>query len=212
VAGALALTEPGPASAGIVVADERHRVLSQRSRYLGTATRAEATSEALLEAARLALQGGLEAPTFHVDDPALVAAIESADEATNATLAALRETLGQIPGHRIVAVASANNVARTVALAPLVDWLPERTRRAEGLQVRTLDNYTYDVTSEHDPSHSYRVTLRPAGVDGPGEPMSCECGDFVHRGIPCKHLLAVAREVGAVGNLFQADLSARRAS
>src|SRR5262249_47548639 len=74
-AGALALTEPGPAAAGIVVADERGRLLSQRSHYLGQSTRAEATARALHAAARLALQGNLEAPIFHVDDQALVAAL-----------------------------------------------------------------------------------------------------------------------------------------
>src|SRR5919199_844499 len=74
-AGALALTEPGPAAAGIVIADERGRPLSQRSHYLGQATRAQAAAEALLAAARLALQGGLVAPIFHVDDQALAGAL-----------------------------------------------------------------------------------------------------------------------------------------
>src|SRR3954469_4335034 len=74
-AGALALTEPGPAAAGIVIADERGRPLSQRSHYLGQATRAEATAQALLAAAQLALQGGLDAPSFHVDDQALASAL-----------------------------------------------------------------------------------------------------------------------------------------
>src|SRR4029453_16173972 len=76
-AGALALTEPGPAAAGIVIADERGRLLSQRSHYLGQSTRVEATAQALLAAARLALQGNLEAPTFHIDDQALVSALRA---------------------------------------------------------------------------------------------------------------------------------------
>src|SRR2546423_14941366 len=48
VAGAVALTEPGPAAAGLVVTDERGRVLARRAHYLGRATRLEATARALL--------------------------------------------------------------------------------------------------------------------------------------------------------------------
>lgn len=47
VAGALALTEPGPAAAGIVVTDGHDRVLAQRSHYLGSMTRSEATARAV---------------------------------------------------------------------------------------------------------------------------------------------------------------------
>ncbi|MBI3971043.1 MAG: SWIM zinc finger family protein [Chloroflexi bacterium] len=99
VAGALALTEPGPAAAGIVVADEHDRVLAQRAYYLGPMTRSEATAQALLSAARLALAGE-------------------------------------------------------------------------------------------------------------GEPILCECADFTYRGIPCKHILAVARETGALQRVFYPPPSA----
>src|SRR5215207_9353765 len=117
-AGALALTEPGPAAAGIVIADERGRLLSQRSHYLGQTTRAEATAQALLAAVRLALQGNLEAPTFHIDDQALAAALRGGPgPGEGATVAALREVLAQIPGHSIVPVSPARNLARAVALA-----------------------------------------------------------------------------------------------
>src|SRR5919108_2085400 len=96
-AGALALTEPGPAAAGIVIGDERGRPLSQRSHYLGQATRAEANAQALLAAARLALQGNLEAPTFHIDDQALAGALRGGPSPNDTTtIAALREVLARI--------------------------------------------------------------------------------------------------------------------
>jgi SWIM zinc finger/Reverse transcriptase-like len=213
VAGALALTEPGPSAAGIVIADEGGRLLSQRSHYLGQATRTEATALALLAAARLAQQGKLEAPTFHLDDPALASAL-SGPASTNdtSTIAALRDALAHIPGHAVAPVSPAKNLARTVALAPLVEWLPERTRRAEGLQVRPVGDCVYEVSSESDPDQLYRVTLRPPGADGEGDPLSCECGDFTHRGIPCKHILAAAREVGVLGQVFPVVPASRRAS
>src|SRR5919202_2999631 len=155
-AGAVALTEPGPAAAGIVVADERGRPLSQRSHYLGQAARAEANAQALLAAARLAAQGNLEAPTFHIDDQALAGALRggpSPDE--SATIGDLREVLAHIPAHTIAPVSPAKNLARAVALAPLVEWLPERTRRAEGLQVRAVGDCVYEVSSESQPDQVY---------------------------------------------------------
>jgi hypothetical protein len=212
-AGALALTEPGPAAAGIVIADERGRLLSQRSHYLGQSTRAEANAQALLAAARLAVQGNLEGPTFHIDDQALAGALRAeASPNDTSTVAALREVLAHIPAHTVAPVSPARNLARTVALAPLVEWLPERTRRAEGLKVRSVGDCVYEVASESQPDQVYRVTLRPPGVAGEGDPLSCECGDFTHRGIPCKHLLATAREVGALDQVFQGEPTSRRAS
>jgi hypothetical protein len=212
-AGALALTDPGPAAAGIVIADERGRLLSQRSHYLGQSTRAEATAQALLSAARLALQSNLEAPTFHVDDQTLAGTLKAQPSPSDtATIAALREVLAHIPSYTIVPVSPAKNLARAVALAPLVEWLPERTRRADGLRVTSLGGGVYEVGSESHPDQVYRVTLRPPGVEGDGDPIACECGDFTHRGIPCKHLLAAARELGAVDQLFQVEPGTRRAS
>ena len=98
----------------------------------------------------------------------------------------------------VAKVPSANNRARPVALAPLVDWLPERTRRAENLSVRPLGDGLYEVSSESTPGQVYRVNLGPAGQ------VACECADFVHRGIPCKHLLAVARQADAMDRVFYA--------
>src|SRR5438046_6923641 len=112
-AGAVALTEPGPAAAGIVIADERGRLLSQRAHYLGQTTRAEATAQALLAAVRLAAQANLEAPTFHVDDHALASALgggPSPDDAV--TITELREVLAHIPNYKIVPVSPAKNLAR----------------------------------------------------------------------------------------------------
>lgn len=208
VAGGLALTEPGPAAAGLVVADAQDRVLAQRAHYLGYTTRAEATAQALLTAARLALVGGLESPVFRVDVPGLVEALTGGGasgphfEGSAALLTALRDALAQLPGHRLEVVAPSANLARAVALAPLVDWLPERTRRAEELQVQSLGGHVYAVESASAPGQVYRVTLRPPDAPSEGDPIQCECADFLYRGIPCKHLLAVARETGALERLF----------
>jgi hypothetical protein len=200
-AGAVALTEPGPAAVGIVVTNQRGRMLAQRSHYLGQATRAEASAQAFLSAARLAATGGLETPIFRADDATLVRALEG-DEAPRGKIAPLlndaRAYLDGLPGHRIEVVPPAHNRARPVALAPLVDWLPERTRRSENLSVRPLGDGAYEVSSESTPGQLYRVTLGPAGQ------VACECADFVHRGIPCKHLLAVAREADAMDRVFYA--------
>src|SRR4029453_12918687 len=97
-AGALALTEPGPAAAGIVIADERGRLLSQRSHYLGQTTRAEPAEPALLDAARLARQATPEEPPSHIDDQALAGALRGAPIPNDtSTVAALREVLAHIP-------------------------------------------------------------------------------------------------------------------
>src|SRR5438093_876670 len=97
-AGAVALTEPGPAAAGLGVADERGRLLPQRSHYLRQTSRARANVQALLAAPRAAA------------------------------------------------------------------------------------------------------------------PLRCEGGDFTHRGIPCKHVLGTAREIGAIDQVFQVEPVSRRAS
>jgi hypothetical protein len=204
-AGALALTEPGPAAVGVVIADEHGRLLAQRSHYAGRATRAEANAQALVSAMRLAVAGGLEAPAFRIDDAALADAAshdrELPDGAAPLT-AALRELQRQLPGARIEVVPSGNNRARATALAPLVDWLPERTRRAEDLSVRTLGDGSYEVASESQPGQTYHVTLLQPGQSGDGSPLQCECADFLYRGIPCKHILAVAREANALDKVF----------
>jgi hypothetical protein len=204
-AGALALTEPGPAAVGIVVANQRGRMLAQRSHYLGQATRAEASAQAFLSAARLAVTGGLETPIFRIDDAALVRALQSDEPYPGKTAGLLTETrayLDGLPGHRIEVVPAASNRARAIALAPLVDWLPERTRRSENLSVRPIGNGIYEVSSESTPGQVYRVTLGPVGSAQQAAEIACECADFVHRGIPCKHLLAVARETDAMNRVF----------
>jgi hypothetical protein len=209
----------------VVVTDEQGRMLANRSHYLGTASLKDATAEALLGAARLARDGGLEAPVFRVDDPDLVRSLQSAPagapggggtERERGLLRALRETLAQLPGHRLEAISASANRARPVALTPLVDWLPERTRRAEGLEVRPLGDGRYEVQSESEPGKVYHVTLRgePATPDATGqaegedELVACECADFLYRNIPCKHLFAVARETGSFDRLFHPARSA----
>ena len=204
-AGAVALTEPGPAAVGIVVTNQRGRMLAQRSHYLGQATRAEASAQAFVSAARLAVTGGLETPIFRIDDAALARALRGDGQYPGKTAGLLTEArayLDGLPGHRIETVPAANNRARAVALAPLVDWLPERTRRAEKLSVRPVGDGVYEVSSESTPGQVYRVTLGPVGSAQPAAQIACECADFVHRGIPCKHLLAVAREADAMDQLF----------
>jgi hypothetical protein len=190
-AGVLALTEPGPAAAGMVITDEQGRMLSQRAHYVGQSTRREAAAQALLGAARLAAAGGLEAPVFRIDDQGLAEALRAATG--DGTLSALREVLRELPGYRLEVVPAAANRALAVALTPLIDWLPDRTRRSEGLHVRSLGEGRYEVESESEPGRVYHVTLRPPGTPGSeaADAISCECADFLYRGIPCKHLFAV---------------------
>ena len=200
LAGAVALIEPGPAAAGLVVTDERGRMLAHRSQYLGHATRLEATVQAVLSALHLAVDGGMEAPVFKLEDAALVLGLRG-DRDLPPPVAGLagtiRDLLAQLPGHRVEQIPAAANEARPVALAPLVDWLPERARRAEDLQIRPAGADAYEVESARQPGQVYRITITPKG----DEP-SCQCADFEYRGIPCKHLLAVARETGLLDQLF----------
>ena len=204
VAAVLALTEPGPAGAGIVVVDERGRVLGQRASYLGQARRDDATAQALLLALRLAYASDLEAPTFLTDDARLAAALANGEwaETLERHRPALEQAAQQLGAHTIEVVPTGSNQARALALTPLVDWLPERTRRAEELNVRLLGTGTFEVQSESNPDQAYRVTFRGPGESGEGETISCECADFLYRGIPCKHLLAVARHQGQTERLF----------
>ena len=211
VAGVVALTDPGPAAAGIVVTDGQGRLLAHRAHYLGTTSRRDAAVQALLGATRLAREGGLVAPVLRVDEPDLAASVQpqsgadAADGADGADLRELRSNLAQLPGYRLETIAPGVNRARAVALAPLIDWLPERTRRAEGLRVRPAGDGRYEVESESEPGRVYHVTLRrepPPGAPADAELVACECADFLYRGIPCKHLFAVARETGDFDSLF----------
>lgn len=208
VSAALALTEPGPAAAGMVVTDSAGRVLAQRSHYLGRSTRQEASAQALLTAVRLALAGNMTAPVFRIDDPALSEALvgHSPPCYAGAPLVPLiQEQLAQLPGSEVQVIPASSNPARAVALTPLAEWLPERTQRAQPLQVRELGEGHYEVESESQPGLWYHVTLRGPETPGDDDPVSCECADFIYRNIPCKHLLAVARETGSVERLFHAD-------
>ncbi len=214
VAGALALTEPGPAASGVVIADAEGHVFAHRAQYLGSTTRAEANARALIGGFYLAADSGLEAPVFHVDDRELLDAIEAGKLLPDGA-APLTDALSQardlLPGHQLEATRPNANLARPVALAPLVEWLPERTRRAEGLHVRSVGDHVYEVESESHPDEVYRVAL--TGETQDGQPMRCECADFQYRGIPCKHLLAVARETDALEHVFRAqpaEISAAR--
>ena len=205
VAGVLALTEPGPAAAGLVVADQRGRMLAHRAHYLGHSTRLQAAAQALLSAMRLAAAAGLESPVFKLEDPRLVQALgrgETLPDGAAPLTAPLREAAAQVPDHRFELVSAAANLARPVALAPLVEWLPERTRRSERLRVRPAGAHEYEVESESQPGQVYRVVLRPPDAAADGALIQCECADFQYRGIPCKHLLAVAREAGVLQRLF----------
>jgi len=210
VAAVLALTEPGPAGAGIVVTDERGRAVGQRSSYLGQARREEATAQALLLAFRLAHASELEAPTFLIDDARLAQAMSGGEwpESVERFRDALEQAAQHLGPHTIEVVPTSANQARALALTPLVEWLPERTRRAEELSVKPLGNGMFEVQSETHPDQTYRVTFRNPGEQGDGEMLSCECADFLYRGIPCKHLLAVARHQGATERLFVGRRSA----
>jgi hypothetical protein len=205
-AGAVALTEPGPAAVGLVVTNQRGRMLAQRSHYLGQASRSEASAQALAAAARMAVSGGLEEPTFRIDDVEIARALQSQDAPLPGKADAfgpeIRAYLDGLPGHTVEFVTAKENRARAVALAPLIDWLPERTRRAENLDVQDLGDGRYSVSSERTAGQSYNVTLTP-------EQIACECGDFTHRGIPCKHLLAAAREADALDRVLLAPIGGR---
>lgn len=214
VASALALTEPGPAGAGLVIADERGRTLAHRSHYLGRVSRAEAGARAMLEALHLAELQRLEAPLVRTDDAPLLEALNGdpgEQFGPGSVGAAIGAVLGRLPGHRLEYVRPSANLARPIALAPLVEWLPERTRRAEGLHVKALGEHTYEVGSATQPGQVYRVVLGP-GHDGDGDPLQCECADFQYRAIPCKHLLAVAREEGTLDRLFYTPEGERNAA
>ena len=167
VAAVLALTEPGPAAAGIVVMDERGRVVASRASYIGRARRDEATAQALLLAMRLAHASGLESPTFLVDDAQLAEAMGGSGDGWPEALAqhrpALEHAAEQLGAHAIEVIPTSANQARAVALTPLVEWLPERTRRAEELRVRPLGNGLFEVQSESNPDQTYRVTFRVPG-------------------------------------------------
>jgi hypothetical protein len=202
VAGAVAITEPGPAAAGVVVTDARGRVLVRRSHYVGRTSRADATAQALLMGLRLAASGGAVAPVVWLEDDDLLAALEGRAEfpqAVRALATTLREALAELPGARLQQISATANLAHAVALAPLVDWLPERTRRAEDLHVRALGAREYTVESASQPGQTYHVSLGDRGSP------RCSCADFQYRGIPCKHLLAVAREAGDLERLFYAE-------
>ena len=200
-AGALALVEPGPAAVGVVVTDRHRRMLASRAHYIGRATRTEAASQALLAAMRLALISDLKAPVFRVDDAAVVQALEGRPTLPDRVLLdELRGLAAQIPGNRVELISPGSNLARSVAVTPLADWLPERSRRAERLRVRPDGQHVYQVESESHPGQVYRVTLGRGGAER--GPITCECADFQYRGIPCKHLLAVAREAGQLERLF----------
>jgi hypothetical protein len=212
-AGVLALTEPGPAAAGVVVADENNRSLAHRAQYVGTVTRHEAAAEALLAGLRLAEASELPEPHFRVDDPTVVEALK----AESATLPAgassltplLRELVSHLPNARFEVVSASANPARSVALAPLVDWLPERARRAEDLRVFQTDGSTFEVESASQPGQRYRVRLRRSADSPDADPVSCECADFEYRGIPCKHVLAAARQAGLTERLFYPESAQR---
>src|SRR6266542_1124736 len=153
VAAVLALTEPGPAGAGIVVTDDRCRVVGQRSSYLGQARRDEATAQALLLALRLSHASGLEAPTILTDDPQLAKALSGGawPQSIERFRPAIEQAAQEVGEHTIEIVPVGSNQARPVALIPLVEWLPERTRRAEELSVRPLGNGLFEVQSESNP-------------------------------------------------------------
>jgi ribonuclease HI len=205
VAAVLALTEPGPAGAGIVVTDERGRLLAQRASYLGQARRDEAAAQALLLAMRLAAASGLKSPTFLMDDRSVVESLTDGapwSEPAGRFAPALQQAATQLDSYTLELIPTSANQARSIALTPLVEWLPERTRRAEDLRVTPLGDYHYEVASETTPGQTYHITFRPPGEPGDGDPISCECADFLYRGLPCKHLLAVARQYGGAERLL----------
>jgi hypothetical protein len=154
---------------------------------------------------RLAAASGLSKPTFLVDDRGLIDAVEGRGPLPDKAaflLSELQQLAEEIPGFRLKQVSPSANRARSVALAPLVDWLPERARRSDRLHVRPIGHHQFLVESASHAGESYRVSIGDGGADGTEIDLQCECADFQYRGIPCKHLLAAARESGALDRLF----------
>ena len=205
VAGALALTDPGPAAAGVFVTDARGRLVSHRAYYLGHARAEEAGLRAALAALRLCQQLALVRPHLAVDERWL-ADVLSGHKPLPADLAefadAWQKARDAAGDFSVEVISAAANPARTIALAPLVEWLPERTRRAERLAVREVGDGEYEVTSERQPDLVYRVHLPSPERVNEGEQVRCECPDYQYRGIPCKHLLVVAQATGGRERLF----------
>jgi hypothetical protein len=80
--------------------------------------------------------------------------------------------------------------------------LPERTRRAEHLDVSQVGEGEYEVRSQRSPDVVYKVHLPPPERVMEGDAIRCECPDYQYRGIPCKHLLVVAQATGGRERLF----------
>ncbi|MBI2755358.1 MAG: SWIM zinc finger family protein [Chloroflexi bacterium] len=200
VSSALALTDPGPAASGLVIQDERGQALLHRAQYLGQASRGEAAARALLGALYLCLDNQLLSPTLRIEDAELAAALRGdarpPDDAAR-LWDQIVEARARLGSHTVEAIRG-TNPAHVVALAPLVEWLPERTRRAEGLAVQQRDDGSYEVRSARGEGQTYRVTL---GTDRE-TPLACECADFQYRNIPCKHLLAAASSAGGAEQVF----------
>ncbi len=205
VAGALALTDPGPAAAGVVVLDHRGRMISHRAYYLGNTGGEVARVRALLAGLRLARQLELPKPRFYLEDTWLAQVMTGGrplPPTAREFASALHDLVEQLPSFEVETISPAANPARAVALAPLLEWLPERTRRAERLHVRQVGEGLFEVESERQPGVVYRVHVPPPDRVAAGEFMRCECPDYQWRGIPCKHLLVVAAEAGGRERLF----------
>lgn len=207
-AASLALTDPGPAAAGVYIVDAEGQIISHRSYYLGHARAEEAALRGAIAALRLVETLGLERPHFFVDERWLADLLRGAGDLPE-RLGAYRddwqEALGGVGEIEVSMVSADANPARTVALAPLVKWLPERTRRAERLAVSPLGGGLYEVSSERQPGLVYRVSLPSTEAVAQGEHIGCECPDYQYRGIPCKHLLVVAQLAGERERLFYPD-------
>ncbi len=110
----------------------------------------------MLGAARLAVDGGMQAPVFRVESSELIRALASPANLPDAAPLGLgvRELLEQLTGYRVERVAPLQNPARPVALAPLIDWLPERARKAEELRVQQLDQSHFEVDQPASPDSS----------------------------------------------------------
>lgn len=201
VAGVLALTDPGPAAAGVVIEDQRGHLLSHRSYYLGHSTAREAGLRAFVAALRLKVQLELTEATLVVDDPWLAGLLKG-EAPLPEQFRDYTPWVESPPVAGVEVVSAAANPARTVALAPLVQWLPERTRRAEALEVKKVGEGEYEVASEHSPDVVYRVHLPAVERSSDGEGIRCECPDYQYRRIPCKHLLVVAQSSGGRERLF----------
>ena len=165
VAGVVALTDPGPAAAGIVVTDGQGRMLANRSHYLGTTTRRDAAAGAAggRPPGPRRGAGGAHPSAWTTRTwcrPCKAAPGGARSGADGACCGPSASTLAQLPGHRLEAIAPAPTGP---ARSPSPRWWtgsPSAPGGRRGWRCAPLGDGRYEVQSESEPGKVYHVTLR----------------------------------------------------